>query len=380
MSRRRKLKPKVYEIQIESLSHEGRGISHIDNKVIFTRGALPGEKVIASRTLSRAKYEEADVVEVIESSPDRIEAKCSVYGICGGCSFQHLSSVNQINAKNDWLQSAFSGQAKVQPKNWLEPIQVESWGYRRKARLGVRYVAKKEKVLVGFRERKSSFVTVMSRCEVLHPSLGDNLELLSDCIESLSIKEQIPQIEVAIAEQDTILILRHLQPLNDNDEKVLAEYAKKLSITWYLQSGGLETIKPLQDSVQLTYSLPGHSIEMSFLPNDFTQVNFELNKKMIDLALDLLNLTKNDNVIDLFCGLGNFTLPISRYVKSVLGIEGDKGLVERAKENTKMNDFTYASFYKADLFEDVTGFEWFRGKTYNKALIDPARTGAIEIV
>ena len=380
MSRRRKLKPKVYEIQIESLSHEGRGISHIDNKVIFTRGALPGEKVIASRTLSRAKYEEADVVEVIESSPDRIEAKCSVYGICGGCSFQHLSSVNQINAKNDWLQSAFSGQAKVQPKNWLEPIQVESWGYRRKARLGVRYVAKKEKVLVGFRERKSSFVTVMSRCEVLHPSLGDNLELLSDCIESLSIKEQIPQIEVAIAEQDTILILRHLQPLNDNDEKVLAEYAKKLSITWYLQSGGLETIKPLQDSVQLTYSLPGHSIEMSFLPNDFTQVNFELNKKMIDLALDLLNLTKNDNVIDLFCGLGNFTLPISRYVNSVVGIEGDKGLVERAKENAKVNDITNASFYKADLFEDVTGFEWFRGKTYNKALIDPARTGAIEIV
>jgi 23S rRNA (uracil1939-C5)-methyltransferase len=220
----------------------------------------------------------------------------------------------------------------------------------------------------------------MSRCEVLHPSLGDNLELLSDCIESLSIKEQIPQIEVAIAEQDSILILRHLQPLNDNDEKLLVEYAKKLSITWYLQSGGLETIKPLQDSVHLTYSLPGHSIEMSFLPNDFTQVNFELNKKMIDLALDLLNLTKNDNVIDLFCGLGNFTLPISRYVNSVVGIEGDKGLVERAKENAKANDITNASFYKADLFEDVTGFEWFRGKTYNKALIDPARTGAIEIV
>ena len=152
MSRRRKLKTKIYEIEIESLSHEGRGISHIDNKVIFTRGALPGEKVVASRTLSRAKYEEADVVEVIDSSSDRIEPKCSVYGICGGCSFQHLSNHNQINAKNDWLQSAFLGQAKVQPKEWLKPIQVDSWGYRRKARLGVRYVAKKEKVLVGFRE------------------------------------------------------------------------------------------------------------------------------------------------------------------------------------------------------------------------------------
>ena len=380
MSRRRKLKNKVYEIEIEALSHEGRGISHIDNKVIFTRGALPGEKVIASRTLSRAKYEEADVVEVIEPSLDRIDAKCSVYGICGGCSFQHLSSLNQISAKHDWLQSAFMGQSKVQPKEWLEPIQVESWGYRRKARLGVRYVAKKEKVLVGFRERKSSFVTVMSRCEVLHPSLGDNLEILSECIEALSIKDHVPQIEVAIAEKDTILILRHLQPLNENDEKVLIDYAKKLSITWYLQSGGLDTIKPLKNPVQLTYSIPKHNIEMSFLPNDFTQVNFELNKKMIDLALDLLDLNENDDVIDLFCGLGNFTLPISRYANKVVGIEGDKGLVERAKANAEHNNITNALFYKADLFEDVSGFEWFRGKNYNKALIDPSRTGAIEIV
>ena len=380
MSRRRKLKPKVYEIDIESLSHEGRGISHIDNKVIFTRGALPGERVVASRTLSRAKYEEADIIEVIKSSPERIEPKCKVYGICGGCSFQHLSSPNQINAKHDWLQSAFLGQAKVQPKEWLEPVQVESWGYRRKARLGVRYVAKKEKVLVGFRERKSSFVTVMSRCEVLHPSLGDNLEALSECIERLSIKEHVPQIEVAIAEQGTILILRHLKPLSANDEQILDEYAKKLSITWYLQSGGLETIKPLKHSIQLTYALPNHSIEMSFLPNDFTQVNFELNKKMIDLALDLLQLNENDNVIDLFCGLGNFTLPISRYVNSVVGIEGDRGLVERAKANAEANEISNASFYKADLFQDVSGFEWFRGKNYNKALIDPARTGAIEIV
>ena len=380
MSRRRKLKSKIYEIEIESLSHEGRGISHIDNKVIFTRGALPGEKVMASRTLSRAKYEEADVVEVIEPSGDRIDPKCAVYGICGGCSFQHLSSLNQINAKHDWLQSAFMGQAKVQPKEWLEPVQAESWGYRRKARLGVRYVAKKEKVLVGFRERKSSFITVMSRCEVLHPSLGDNLELLSECIESLSIKEHVPQIEVAIAEQDTILILRHLQPLNENDEEILNDFAKKLSITWYLQSGGLDTIKPLSNSVQLTYSLPKHDIVMSFLPNDFTQVNFELNKKMISLAIELLDLNDKDNVIDLFCGLGNFTLPISRYVNEVVGIEGDRGLVERAKANAEANNISNASFYKADLFEDVSGFEWFRGRNYNKALIDPARTGAIEIV
>ena len=380
MSRRGKLKAKVYEIDIESLSHEGRGISHNENKVIFTRGALPGEKVVASRTLSRAKYEEADVVEILEPSPDRIEPKCSVYGVCGGCSFQHLSSLNQINAKRNWLQSAFLGQAKAEPKEWLEPMQIDSWGYRRKARLGVRYVAKKGKVLVGFRERKSSFITVMSRCEVLHPSLGDNLDILSECIEKLSIKEHVPQIEVAIAEKDTILILRHLEPLSDSDEETLINYAQQLSVTWYTQSGGLDTIKPLTNPVQLTYSIPEHNIEMTFLPNDFTQVNFELNKKMINLAIDLLDLNDQDDVIDLFCGLGNFTLPISRYVNKVVGIEGDTGLVERAKANADANAITNASFYKADLFEDVSGYEWFRKKNYNKALIDPARTGAIEIV
>ena len=380
MSRRRKVKPKVYEISIESLSNEGRGISHYDDKIIFTRGALPGERVIASRSLSRAKYEEADVVDILESSPDRIEPKCDVYGVCGGCSFQHLSSKNQINAKQSWLKSAFMGQAKIEPKKWLQPLQVESWGYRRKARLGVRYVAKKEKVLVGFRERKSSFITVMSRCEVLHPSLGDNLELLGECIGKLSIKIHVPQIEVAIAELDTILILRHLEPMTKEDESILKEYGAKLAITWYTQSGGLETIKPLIGPVNLTYSITDHNIEMSFLPNDFTQVNFALNQKMINLAIELLDLNSEDEVIDLFCGLGNFTLPISRYVKRIVGIEGDSGLVERAKENAKMNGASNASFYKANLFEDVSGFEWFRGLQYNKALIDPARTGAIEIV
>jgi len=238
--------------------------------------------------------------------------------VCGGCSFQHLSSLNQINAKRNWLQSAFLGQAKAEPKEWLEPMQIDSWGYRRKARLGVRYVSKKEKVLVGFRERKSSFITVMSRCEVLHPSLGDNLDILSECIEKLSIKEHVPQIEVAIAEKDTILILRHLEPLSDSDDETLINYAQKLSVTWYTQSGGLDTIKPLTNPVQLTYSIPEHNIEMTFLPNDFTQVNFELNKKMINLAIDLLDLNDQDDVIDLFCGLGNFTLPISRYVIRLL--------------------------------------------------------------
>jgi len=244
----------------------------------------------------------------------------------------------------------------------------------------VRYVAKKEKVLVGFREKKSGFITNMSRCEVLHPSLGDNLEVLADAIERLSIKSQVPQLEVAVAENNTVLILRHLEPLTAKDEQVLIDCANELDITFYMQSGGADTVKPLDQPVILTYSHPDHDIEMEFLPTDFTQVNFKLNQKMINLALDMLELNDKDEVIDLFCGLGNFTLPIARHAKHVVGVEGDLGLVERAKHNASKNNISNADFYMADLFKEVEGAPWFRGKTYNKALIDPARSGAIEIV
>ena len=380
MGRRRKPKAKTYELEIESLSHEGRGIAHLDEKVIFVSGALPGETVIADRTFSRAKFEEADVKEVLKPADNRITPKCEVFGLCGGCSFQHLSSEDQIEAKGKWLKDAFLGQAKVEPEQWLEPLQVQSWGYRRKARLGVRYVAKKGKVLVGFREKKSGFITNMSRCEVLHPSLGDNLEVLASAIEKLSIKSQVPQIEVAVAENNTVLILRHLEPLTEQDEQILLDCANELNITFYTQSGGADTVKPLDKPAVLTYSHPDHNIEMEFLPTDFTQVNFKLNQKMINLAIDMLELNDNDEVIDLFCGLGNFTLPMAKYAKHVVGVEGDLGLIERAKYNAEKNGISNASFYKADLFKEVEGFEWFRGKTYNKALIDPARSGAIEIV
>ena len=377
---RRKFKPKTYELDIESLSHEGRGVAHIDDKVVFVSGALPGEKVAAQRTYTRSKFEEAEVIEVISPSPDRINPKCEVYGVCGGCSFQHLSSNDQIKAKHEWLSSAFKQQGNVEPKSWLEPLQDISWGYRRKARLGVRYVAKKEKVLVGFREKKSSFITNMSRCEVLHPSIGNHLEDLSRCIERLSIKSHIPQIEVAISEDGVVLILRHLMPLTAKDEQILIDCASELNIIWYTQSGGIETVKPLDISKTLSYKLPNYGIEVEFLATDFTQVNFSINQKMINIAIEMLDLNKNDVVIDLFCGFGNFTLPIAKHVKQVVGVEGDLGLIERAKNNANNNNIVNAKFYKADLFKDVEGFSWFRGKKYNKALIDPARTGAIEIV
>jgi 23S rRNA (uracil1939-C5)-methyltransferase len=244
----------------------------------------------------------------------------------------------------------------------------------------VRWVAKKDKVLVGFREKKSGWIANMDRCEVLHASIGEHLRDLGECIERLSIKSQVPQIEVAIAENNTVLILRHLEPFSAEDEQILLDCANKLGVSFYTQSGGEETVKPLGESVVLTYSHPNHNIEMAFLPTDFTQVNFKLNQKMVSLALDLLALDKSDKVIDLFCGLGNFTLPIARYVQYVVGVEGDSGLIERAKANAVQNGIQNADFYKADLFKEVAGFEWFRDKTYNKALIDPARSGAIEII
>lgn len=373
-------KKRTYELMVTGLSHEGRGIAHLDEKVIFVSGALPGERVVADRISSQAKFEEAIVVEVLVASDKRIEAKCAVFGVCGGCSFQHLSVEDQIEAKGEWLKDVLLGQAKIAPKNWLVPLQEEVWGYRRKARLGVRFVAKKGKVLVGFRERKSGWIADMGRCEVLHPILGDNLEVLGACIERLSIKSQVPQLEVAVGENATVVILRHLEELSGEDEQVLLDCAKELGISFYTQSGGEDTVKPLGEAVTLTYSHPQHNIEMAFLPTDFTQVNFKINQKMVSLAIELLDLNEADEVIDLFCGLGNFTLPIARYAKSVVGIEGDGGLIQRAKENAIKNGVDNADFYKADLFQEVAGFEWFRGRKYNKALIDPARSGAIEIV
>ncbi|KAA0445178.1 MAG: 23S rRNA (uracil(1939)-C(5))-methyltransferase RlmD [Candidatus Thioglobus sp.] len=380
MGRRRKIKAKTYELEIERFSDEGRGIARFEEKIIFVSGALPGEKVVANRSFSRAKFEEADVVEILRPAAERIAPKCAAFGVCGGCSLQYLAGENQIKHKALWLKDAFLKQAKIEPQKWLKPLQSEQWGYRRKARLGVRFVAKKGKVLVGFREKKTGWIADMERCEILHPSLGDNLTVLGDCIGKLSIKSQIPQIEVAVGEGNSVLILRHLAPFSAKDEQILTDCEAQLGVIFYTQSGGEDTVKPLNSTAILSYSHPAHNIKMEFLPTDFTQVNFELNKKMVTKALELLALDGTDTVIDLFCGLGNFTLPIAKYAKCVVGVEGDSGLIERAKANAQKNDIQNVDFYKADLFEEVTGFEWFRGKTYNKALIDPARSGALEIV
>lgn len=371
-------KHKIYELSIEKLTDDGRGLAKLGEKDIFVSGALAKEKITAKRTLSRKNYEYAQVVEILEPSEERIKPECKVYELCGGCSFQHISSDRQITLKQNWLASLFEAK-NISPLTWLEPLRDKPWLYRRKARLGVKYVYKKEKVLVGFREKKSSFITETDNCKIMHPIVGENLAILAQCINKLSIKQHIPQIEVAIGEESSILILRHLLELSSQDRDILTSYEKLLSIKWYTQSAGLDSIKPLNEEVKLNYLLPKHNIKIDFLASDFTQVNFEINRQMVDLAISLLEINIKDRVIDFFCGLGNFSLAIARYANSVVGIELDKNLLDRARQNAINNAIDNVCFYESDLSKNVN-LDFLEDKAYNKVLIDPARTGAAELI
>ncbi len=377
---RQKKVVKTYQLTIDDVADNCYGVAKYNGKVIFVRYALLTEIVIAKRYKKNAKFEEADVKQIIKSSENRIIAKCNFYGICGGCSLQHLSSENQLQLKFDLLKKKLH-LININAAAYLKPIVADSWGYRRKARLGVKFVHKKNKVLVGFRENKSAFLTDMSSCLVLHPVIGDNLDVIAKCIEQLSIKDKIAQIEVAISEKDSVLILRHLAPLTDNDKNILQQYAKKLDIKWYLQSGGIDTIKPLAEVASLSYTHAEHNTVINFLASDFTQVNFAINQKILNLVLKLLMVNNNDNILDLFCGLGNFSLPIAKYVNSVVGVEGGCDLVMRAIDNAKFNNITNAKFYTDDLFKEIfTTAPWLYNKKYNKVIIDPPRSGVPNIV
>ncbi len=380
MTRKKVKKPKQYQLDIVKISQQGDGIGYYDEKIIFVKGAMLNEVVIVQRTKNNSKYEKAYVIEVKKPSTERIKPKCKVFNVCGGCALQYMDSDKQLAIKENWLINSLQEQTKIDDYQVLKPLTANTWSYRRKARLGVRFVKKKNKVLVGFREQNSSFITDMKRCEVLHNKIGDNLLALQECLAKLSIKDLIPQIEVAISDEHTVLILRHLEPLTQADKTILLDFGKQYQITWYGQSGGLQTIKPLDKAVDLYYEHIEHNIRINFLAQHFIQINFELNKKMLNQALSLLELNSSDTVLDLFCGLGNFTLPIARYAKQVIGIDLDGDLIEYAKKNAQYNNITNVDFYQADLFSDISKFNWCRNKTYNKALIDPARSGAIAVI
>ncbi|WP_043750889.1 23S rRNA (uracil(1939)-C(5))-methyltransferase RlmD [Imhoffiella purpurea] len=381
MSRKRKPLPQeLVEVDIESLTHEGRGLAHIDGKAVFIDGALPGERVRFRYRRIQRRHDEGVAVEVLRASPDRVEPKCPHFGICGGCSLQHMSPEAQIRAKQSSLEDVFTRIGKVSPQRWLEPLTGNHWGYRRKARLGVRYVAKKGKTLVGFRERGNSFLADLSRCEVLHPRVGERIEAIAETIDALSIRDQVPQIEVAIGDDPCVLIFRIMAPLSTPDLSVLMSFAEREDFHVYVQEGGVETIRPLPgQGIDLHYTLPFHHVRLEFLPSDFTQVNLELNRHMIDQALDLLQVRPEDRVLDLFCGLGNFTLPLARRADFVVGVEGDDGLVSRAESNAEQNGIANLRFHSADLYGQLTQQPWMEER-FDKVLLDPPRSGALEVL
>jgi 23S rRNA (uracil1939-C5)-methyltransferase len=387
MARRRKRLPQEpVTSKIESLSHEGRGITHVKSKTVFVNGALPGEDALFQYKKQRPKYDEAHALEISNPSAKRVNAKCEFFGLCGGCSLQHMQHEFQIEHKQSVLLEQLTHIGKVKPKSVIPPLTGPLWGYRRKARLGVKYVEKKERVLVGFREKYSPFVADMNSCEVLHSSVGSLIEPLQCLITELSLIKQIPQIEIAVGDDVTALIFRHLADFNDDDMMKLKAFAEQHKIDIYLQSGGLDSVVPLEDTSpkQLSYALPEFDVTMEFLPSDFTQVNSEINRAMVPHALELLEVNNEDRVLDLFCGIGNFTLPLARKAATVLGIEGEQCLVERAKQNAALNNIDNVEFRtidlaKDDMNEDFCNIDFIRGG-FNKLLLDPARNGAQEVI
>ncbi|RKZ97630.1 MAG: 23S rRNA (uracil(1939)-C(5))-methyltransferase RlmD [Gammaproteobacteria bacterium] len=384
--RRPKLPQDPVQANIESVSHDGKGVCHIDDLTVFIDGALEGETITFLYTNKRKNVAEGRVHEIIVPSPLRVEPQCPHYFICGGCSLQHLAEDQQILLKQGVLLENLKRLGKAEPETVLEPLTGPLWGYRRKARLGVRFVVKKDKMLVGFREKHSNFLAELETCKVLHPDVGLHLRDLADVLRGLSIYKHIPQIEVAYGDDQGAFIVRHLEPFSDDDKQQLTAYGQKMNLHLYLQPKGPDSITRLYPAVDipesefspLSYSLPEYNIINEFKPTDFTQVNTEINRKMIDLALELLDPQPEDKVLDLFCGLGNFTLPLARKAAHVTGVEGSSELVIRAKENALRNGIENTDYFAADLFEDFSAMKWAQQK-YDRILLDPARSGAKEI-
>jgi len=382
MSRRRKRKlPQAVHASVDSLNTECQGVARVNDKVTFITQALPGEKVVFEYTKKNSRYDVGKTIEVVESSSERIEPKCEHFTLCGGCQLQHMSAEYQIVQKQNILVEQFKNISKVDLDHVEPAIVGDSWGYRRKARLGVRYVRKKERILVGFRERNGRFLADLNQCEVLHKSVGYHLNDIAKLVQSLAAFDKIAQIEVAVGDENVALVFRNLIAIEDTDSQKLEEFAKKFNFDIYCQPAGPESVYPIYPkSPVLNYSLLEYNLHFDFEPGMFTQINYDINHKMIAKALELLNLNSNDVVLDLFCGLGNFSLPISKFVKNVVGVEGDIKLVKQASHNAGLNNVLNAEFYVANLMEDFTQLPWFRNTQYSKILIDPPRTGAELIV
>ena len=384
-----KQKKVLQQNTIERMDQQGRGITHMDGKVVFVEGAVTGETVTFYIKKHHPKYNEAVLEEIIESSSWREEhPQCPHFGVCGGCSLQHIKSEIQPQLKQQNVLKDLEHIAQITPQKILPPLTGEMWGYRRKARLGVRYVRKKQSLLVGFREKKSSYLAELTQCEILHPSVGQNIQTLRELITKLSIYENIPQIEVAIGDNASTLVLRHLKNLSQNDLNTLADFSKEYQFNLCLQGNKPSHIIPLTEVLPhancpydpLFYKLNDYNLKIHFSPTDFIQINAAMNEQLIAQAMALLAPKPNEILLELFCGLGNFTLPLATQAGHVTGIEGNQTLIDKAKENAVLNNIDNVQYYVADLFEGQEQALWFKNKQYDKILLDPPRTGAKDII
>ena len=367
---------------IESLDFDGRGVAHVEGKVVFIEGALPGERVEYSSYRKKPAYEQAQATAIVVPSSQRLTPGCPHFGVCGGCSMQHLEPAGQTAAKQRVLEDALWHIARLKPESVLPPIWGPAWGYRHRARLSVRLVAKKGGVLVGFHEKRSSYVAVMDACPVLPAEISALIPRLKTLVATLSTPDRLPQIELAVGENQRVLVLRHLEPLTGADEQRLRDFADAHGLVWYLQAGGPDTATLFHpaDAPPLEYRLPDFDVRLRFRPTEFTQVNHGINRMLVRRALGLLQPQAGERIADLFCGLGNFTLPIARSGATVLGIEGSKALVDRARSNAVLNGLEgQCEFAVANLFE-VTEESFAALGPLDKLLIDPPREGAVAVV
>lgn len=382
MSRRRKrdVSTEPVELTITGMSHDGRGVAELGGKKVFVHGALPGEQVRARLLARQRRYDDAEVVDILLASPQRVEPRCAHFGVCGGCALQHLVPAAQILSKQETLLQNLERIGKVKPGRVLEALTGPAWNYRRRARLSARYVIKKERLLIGFRERQGRYVAELTECHVLDQRVAAVLPKLTAMVSSLESREHIPQIEVACGDHVCALVFRHMVPLGSADLDILRAFALEHGIAVLLQPGGPASVHSLEPAqVQLDFALPGYGLTLEFGPSDFIQVNAGLNQAMVAHALQLLQPGQSDVVLDLFCGLGNFTLPLARSAGKVVGVEGDAELVDKARLNAARNGVENVEFHVADLTADMSSAGWLR-YTYNKILIDPPRSGAEEML
>jgi 23S rRNA (uracil1939-C5)-methyltransferase len=368
------------EAEILDLSEEGHGVARLDGKAVFVADALPGERVLLRRTRRQPNYDEAVLVEVRQPSSERVPAACPHFGVCGGCALQHLAPPAQVAFKQARLLEDLDRIGRVTPDAVLDPLTGPVWHYRRRARLGAKYVLRKQRVVVGFRERSAPYVADLGECRVLASPADRLIEPLAGLIQGLSIANRVPQVELAVTDEVSALVLRVLSPPTEGDLERLRAFEAAWPVRLYLQSGGPDSIVPLVGGTgALSYSLPDYDLRIAFEPTDFVQVNGRINEAMIARAIDLLAAGTRATVLDLYSGLGNFSLPLARVAKQVVGVEGDPGLVERARGNARDNGLGNASFHVADLATDCSGLPW-AGRRYDAVLLDPPRAGAEQVL